>query len=109
MEWPKITKDTPIEEVKRIHQQIWDYAIEYGHKPFTPYVYDCICCVYDNLYGRTCNFCPILWPINDDGGPYCCSPNGLYLKWSYASGDEQTELARQIRDLPWKFEQKFDS
>lgn len=36
MNWPEITEETPIEEVKRIHQMIWDYVIENGEKPDTP-------------------------------------------------------------------------
>lgn len=96
--WPKITEDTPLEEIKKIHQRIWDYAIEYGHRPETPYMSDCIACEYDDLHKRGCCSCPILWPDAH------CHSGGLYTKWRNTIGDEKIELARQIRDLPWKFE-----
>lgn len=117
--WPKITKDTPIEEVKKIHQQIWDYVIEHGEKPMTPYASDCAACEYDELYEGRCRSCPIVWPADDDDEGRCCNipldddapenwwtrpVSGLYGRWDRSTGEERTELARQIRDLPWKFE-----
>lgn len=47
--WPEITKNTPIEKVKKIHQQIWNYVIEHGKKPKTPYYFDCVACEYASL------------------------------------------------------------
>lgn len=98
LKWPKITKDTPIEEAKRIHQQIWNYAIEHEKKPNTSYMADCVACEYDNLYEKGCLSCPILWP------DAYCHLGGLYTQWRHAIGKEKAELACQIRDLPWKFE-----
>lgn len=46
MDWPKITDDTPLEEIKRIHQQIWQYVVENGEKPKTPYIQNCVLCEY---------------------------------------------------------------
>lgn len=116
MEWPEITTDTPIEEVKRIHQKIWDYAIKHEEKPETPYKCDCAACEYvkQSCVERfDCQFCPIIWPKNAKGNQVCDKEGGLYVLWDLAcwdakfrNGDPQksTELAHQIRDLPWKFE-----
>lgn len=109
MEWPRITIKTPIEEVKKIHQRIWDYAIEHGEKPITPYLADCVACAYDALYENDCKDCPIIWPKNEYEQTGCCGSNGLHTRWLFADGEEKTELARQIRDLPWKFEQESES
>lgn len=46
VKYSKITEDTPIEELKRIHQAIWDYVIENNRKPCTPYVSNCVACEY---------------------------------------------------------------
>lgn len=104
MYWPEITKDTPLTEVKRIHQAIWDYVIEHGKKPDTPYHYDCVACTYDNLYSIDCSTCPIIWPKNRDGENICTGFHGVYTKWVSKTGKEKTELACQIRDLPFKYE-----
>lgn len=102
--WPKITKDIPMEELKRIHQAIWDYVIKYGKKPKTPYLLGCVCCAYDSWYLNDCNYCPIIWPKNLFGHATCAGDNGLHTQWLRAIGEEKTALAHQIRDLPWKFE-----
>lgn len=73
----------------------------------TPYLSDCAACEYDRFYHDVCIKCPIIWP--DDGSRYNCILGGLYTKWRKATGEQKTELARQIRDLPWKFEQEKDS
>ena len=117
MDWPKITKDTPMEELKRIHQTIWDYAIEHGKKPETPYFLDCVACewcklCFGNPHGQKCSHCPIIWPGNSDH-PCCVSPqdDGLYDLFCHSSRsylrsgrDERKVFAKLIRDLPWKFE-----
>lgn len=101
--WPEITKDTPIEEVKRIHQRIWDYAIEYGTKPVTPYASFCAACAYIKARLELCKDCPIIWPNGKCfGGRY--GDGYLYSEWFNSTDKQKTELARQIRDLPWKFE-----
>lgn len=116
MQWPEITKDTPLTEVKRIHQQIWDYVIEHGEKPNTPYYYDCVGCEVAILFPKlfenpdtTCldnidySFCPICWPENISNKKMCIR-GGLYTKWFFTSGQEKANIARQIRDLPFKYE-----
>lgn len=109
MHWPEITKDTPLTEVKRIHQQIWDYIIERGEEPDTPYHYDCVGCEYTFLHGKKfgiCELCPICWPKTADGN-YCCVgeyDSGLYDRFMNGGDFERIEIAKQIRDLPFKYE-----
>lgn len=121
--WPEITKDTPIEEIKRIHQKIWDYVIEHGKKPVDvheKYFFGCSSCQYAHLnddYYKTilmedifgdiydahsfCRKCPIKW-LNNRG---CTHLNSIYRRWSH-EGDfsRKADIAKQIHDLPWKFE-----
>lgn len=113
---PETTKDTPIEEVKRIHQRIWDYVIKYGEKPETSYPSSCVACAYTRIHddAGSCNRCPILWPKFN--ARRCCINNGsglydIYLKllcYKHPIRDriKMRILAKQIRDLPWKFETK---
>lgn len=103
MEWPEITKDTPMEELKRIHQQIWDYAIVFGYKPKTPYKSNCVACHWKSVHKKTCRHCPIIWPGKFI--PYLCIFS-LYGEWTTATEDKKVELAKQIHDLPWKFERE---
>ena len=106
MKWPKITKDTPMEELKRIHQAIWDYAIEHGEKPETPYRSNCIACEWGDMHENHCLSCPIIWPGNR-GCNSCLEEGGLYRQfYQDCSILDKAELAKQIRDLPWKFEQE---
>lgn len=105
MEWPKITKETPLEEIKAIHQRIWDYVIEHGKKPDTPYHGDCAACEYDNVMSindiDNCSKCPIAWP----GDVKCGSIESLYRKRCLEQGlEKEIALARQIRDTPFKYE-----
>ena len=111
MDWAKITKDTPLEEIKRIHQTIWDYAIENGRKPDTPYVCNCAACEWHCIHtgNRPGNYgidnlcydgCPIAW----DGiplrfiGEFC---GKAFYEWD----DNPTpENAKRIRDMPFKYE-----
>lgn len=125
--WPEITKDTPIEEVKRIHQQIWDYVAEYGRKPddvYFKYMFGCAPCHYayrNNCINEPtilidrfkrpynshpfCRICPIKWPNNQA----CTFPNSLFTKWDYEQDPPQkAKLAKEIRNLPWKFEEGED-
>lgn len=109
MDWPEITKDTPLTEVKRIHQTIWDYVIEHGEKPDTPYRGDCIGCEYDILYNKSldsCEFCPIYWPKTIDGAHSCVGEydSGLYDRFMNGGDFERLEVAKQIRNLPFKYE-----
>lgn len=111
--WPRVTADTPLSEIKRIHWLIWDYAINRGEKPCTPYFNDCVLCRYASNKAITiallkgslgisnyslesrCHFCPVKWP-NDDS---CGRSSSLYLRW-FETRDP--ELAKKIRDLPFK-------
>ncbi len=101
--YPKITKDTPLEEIKAIHQRIWDYVIKYGHRPSTFYSYNCVVCEYTILMDRMCSLCPIQWPLNKRNERVCL--DGLYTEWTREQDPiKKVELARQIRDLPFKYE-----
>lgn len=100
MHWPEITKDTPLTEVKRIHQAIWDYVIEHGEKPNAPYISTCVGCEYAS---GLCPYCPICWPENPNFVKTCIF-GGLFTQWRSASGQEKVDLAHQIRDLPFKYE-----
>lgn len=115
MHWPEITKDTPLTEVKRIHQAIWDYTIEYGEKPNTPYHGNCVGCEYVNLHGRNalgvdeiCEICPICWPKTLGGSRSCIGENrsGLFDIFLDAikCDLDYRPIAKQIRDLPFKYE-----
>lgn len=76
-EWlnaPIITKETPLEMVEEIHHRIWDYVIENGHKPHTPYINDCAACAYA---GADCKNCPITWSFNGRLTGTCYD-NGIY-------------------------------
>lgn len=111
MYWPEITKDTPLTEVKRIHQAIWDYTIRHGWmKPETPYPSSCVGCAYTNALGKDdCKYCPILWPSDNgciDGGAglYERYLNALILKHPILDRIRLRNIAKQIRDLPFKYE-----
>lgn len=103
--YPDITEDTPMKELMRIHKNFWNYVVEHGHLPLSKSFSgpSPVCQLYK------CDDCPIDWPKNDVEKYRCTSYNGLYFKWFNATGGRKTELARQIRDLPWKFEQEKDS
>lgn len=102
-EWPKITVNTTLDELKEIHKRIWDYVIEYGRKPSTPYFSDCVCCEYDNLQViehhhsfSDCHYCPL--------GKGFCNSVGLYRKWVSVEKSDSIEakhLATLIRDAPF--------
>lgn len=100
MEWPEITAETPLSEVKRIHQLIWDYVIEHREKPETPYRNNCVLCQYalskQRWYsdlGDMCKYCPVKWP---DEKKYTNGKCLLYERWCWT---RDPELAKQIRDV----------
>lgn len=103
--YPDITKNTPMEELMRIHKDFWNYAMEHGDLPPSKFFSGAspVCQLFE------CRDCPIIWPKNDSGDRLCTIRNGFAHRWDVATGQEKTELARQIRDLPWKFEQEKDS
>lgn len=98
MDWPEITKDTPLEEIKRIHQQIWQYVVENGEKPETPYLSDCVCCSYCVArYGGNCFYFPAKW--HDESG--CCHESSEFDIWNHSRTEE---TAQAVRDIPFKYE-----
>lgn len=103
-EWPEITVNTTLDELKEIHKRIWNYAIEHGRKPDTPYSCNCACCEYSLLrfvesgciLRWWCHYCPL-------GEELCCE-GGLYSKWISATKNDPEEakhLATLIRDAPF--------
>lgn len=52
-----------------------------------------------------CRYCPVIWPVRFNGYTICAGPWGLWTKWKRCfDPGSKTELARQIRDIPWKYE-----
>lgn len=93
LNWPKITKDTSIKQVKKLHRRIWGYVIKHGVKPETPYFYNCAACDYDDARSITdrskvCKNCPIEWPENIG----CQHDSSLYIKWYLAKNSFYKQL-----------------
>lgn len=103
MKWPKITEDTPLSEIQKIHKRIWTWAMIFGNKPDTPYAANCVVCEYMNsrhLYGR-CKACPIIWK-NKYG---CCHAESEYFRWQKASNwFTKFYWARKIRNISFRSE-----
>ena len=96
--WPIITKDTPLSEIKEIHRRIWDYVIEHGEKPYTPYESDCVLCEYDRACDDDCSHCPAKW-----SGVRCVSSGSEYYAWLDESDPEKKRhLAIKVRDIEFK-------
>lgn len=103
--WPKITKDTTIEELKEIHKRIWLYASEHGEKPMmTPYLCNCVLCEWTKLMSNSmteCNLCPAprrKRVVGNGIAPDCC--DGLFSLWSHMEDPRlKRKLALQIADL----------
>lgn len=110
-DWPKITGDTSIEEVRRIHKMIWDIVVETGEKPCTPYRSDCALCEYScghfNDYVSSCYLCPAIWSESRLEYMGCMNPESPYHKWSRLHKespiptDKEIALAKAIRDIPF--------
>lgn len=49
MYYPNISERTSMEEIKRIHMEIWQYAMGNSEKPKTNYLADCVLCEYDYI------------------------------------------------------------
>lgn len=98
-EWPEITVDTTLDELKEIHERIWNYAIEHYQKPETPYFSNCACCEYDMISEPVtiCRYCPL--------GQDFCEAGGIYYRWVQAitqrDVEEAKRLATLIRDAPF--------
>lgn len=103
-EWPKITKDTPVEVMRKTHQKIWQYVMDHDEKPDCLYISKCVACEYVFRSNKGCEQCPIEWP----GSGNCFKPDGLYRQWLKFMSTEQysraRQLARLIRDVKWKGE-----
>lgn len=100
--WPEITKDTTIEELREIHKRIWLYAAEHGEKPETPYIWNCALCewtkIVTNYNPDNCLVCPASRKTIGLGHVDCC--NGLYSLWLYELCPiNKRELALQIANI----------
>lgn len=120
MNWPTITKDTPIDKVFEIHRMIWNDVLELYHatgslyddlgylnKPSTPYIYNCALCDYVFWCSPNrrvdCENCPANWG-SDEG---CQQYDGLYKRLLYFDpkrGETITSLIEAIRDIKPKEE-----
>lgn len=96
-----------IDEIRYVHEFIWDFADKYGRKPLVPYVSHCILCEYNGLL-RPCSKCLGDWPVNNENKKLCFGrgEGGLYTKWVTAvrTGEKEKahEYAIMIRDIPFK-------
>lgn len=106
-EWPEITVDTTLDELREIHECIWDYAIEHLRKPITPYFSNCAFCEYmrqmysDRRGYLLCRECPISAICKGD--LYDCWLRA-YMNKNYGNCDPDiisigVEAARAIHDL----------
>lgn len=119
--WPKIDANTDPKEIQRIHEDIWNYVIENGHKPQTQYIFDCVLCEYaaaryheftSKYSGLTtvshCDFCPAIWDPEDIDLSYCWESWSPYSKWlpndnPLYDEEQSRKAAEQIRDIPFDF------
>lgn len=103
--WPKISADTPISDIRRIHRCIWHYTAKHGVKPIdTAYIDNCVLCHYaylksfkqNNLTADRCKLCPSKLK--------CYKSNSLYQRWLCAeyNNEERNRLAILIRDTEIK-------
>lgn len=58
--YPRITKDTSLKELRKIHKRIWTYAMIFGYKPNIPYAADCVLCQYTALISDDPTSCVFL-------------------------------------------------
>lgn len=122
-EWPKITADTPLEEIQEIHKKIWTHAIEFGSKyTDTPYLNNCVLCEYADLncyeispeypQHTRCQLCPARWPVNKPSEfmHYCLE--STYGQWIDAKVNQFTKavrwaLAIKVRDVEFKSPEEY--
>lgn len=118
--WPEITKDTPLEEIQRIHKEIWDYIITNGYKPTTPYLSNCALCAYahsimqdrEETYDEQCRCCPSEFMFENDGIPPCLG--GLYDLYRDHDGKywiprkQNIKVVELIRDIKFVSQDKMD-
>lgn len=101
--WPIVDERTPVDQLEFIHKKIWNYVIEHGEKPDTPYLNNCVACdsakhVDFGVAIIVCCQCPIKWP--DEA--ICRCSWSLYNRWRQSDGEVSIELAKQIRDVDWR-------
>lgn len=112
-----------LQEAKALHQELWNWLADNPDKQKHNWprwernggdverVWGfCFACEIGTKHGKdkACTNCPISWPglsckykrVDDD------TP-GLYAEWrgTEPCDIKRSELARQIANLPWKFEQ----
>ena len=116
MTWPEITSDTPFDEIRTIHERIWDYVIETGVKPNTPYRSNCALCEYVfkqeiknvETCARYCDYCPAIWDQLDK--TTCCydmcSPYSEWFPSNHPFYDAEIckQAAIKVRNIPFKKE-----
>lgn len=118
--WPEITTETTMEKLQEIHKRIWQYVIENGYKPDTPYTASCAACEYafkvaemvfpsDSLR-HMCDCCPAIWV--GDIETCCYHPLSPYDRWYNARlfdhKKEQKIYAAMVRDVEFKKEERED-
>ncbi|MFB3926756.1 MAG: hypothetical protein ACE14T_11950 [Syntrophales bacterium] len=94
------------ENAHKYHVELWNWLAETGSRGKDDWPrWDfnggdmsdieslCFACEFCN---DECGNCPIEWGGND------CMQGGLYVEWLHADEKKRTELAAQIRDLPWR-------
>ena len=99
-----------LEESERLHKELWNWLSENPMKEeVNQHVDTCYhaksACSFTDGH---CTSCPINW------GENCTcmydaekQEMGLIYKWGQSENPEQrAELARKIRDLPWKFREE---
>lgn len=121
MDWPTITKDTPIEKVFEIHRMIWDDVLDRFErtgelrKPNTPYFCDCVFCECRSIVSTKCAKCLADWRPMIDGPLYSCMNSYIYnmylyhqdhckRTWLYRQSfrDEIVETIKAVRNIPRK-------
>ena len=99
------------------HRAMWQWLSENPNENKLAYIKtcninphphnECFLCEYVLKDGTpNCENCLLVWPKNDIGQVTCDHPGGLWAKWRDAPTTRRSELARQIRDLPEREEEK---
>lgn len=103
-EWPTITADMDIGELRLIHKKIWQYVVDNDRKPNVPYFSGCALCQYarilnGNISSGMCKKCPADWSV----GGVCSNHQSLFSMWHYESDRvRRREYAEAIRDISFK-------
>ena len=100
---------------KAKHQRLWNWLAANPHQRKVEWyewevnggtlpmvLNSCFAC--DVCYVK-CDECPIEWPC----GVGCKDPMSLFHQWGRCEDHVQTsKLAKQIADMPWKFEKRLE-